>query len=156
MNLTKSVVFYKNEPQYRYVLNLIIIVCYIVNVILLESIIDRWPNVVGCITYFIIDNRSVSLAQSYAAQIDDISCWKFLRFLRVIFIGLIIVLVIMLVVFAFFLSSFFWDIFIFKRFTSLGSLFSHSNFFCSLWFFSIAFRYYKLLENKDKCLISIS
>ncbi len=100
--LNQKRIILQNEPQYRYVLNLIIIVCYIVNVILLESIIDRWPIAVGCITYFIIDNRSVSLAQSYAAQIDDISCCKFLRFLRVIFIGLIIVLVIMLVVFAFF------------------------------------------------------
>jgi hypothetical protein len=53
----------QNELQYRYLLNLLIIVCYIVNVILLESTTDQWPVVVGCITYFIIYYSSVSLAQ---------------------------------------------------------------------------------------------
>jgi len=99
----------QNELQYRYVLNLLIIVCYIVKVILLESTTDQWPIVVGCITYFIIYNSSVSLAQSYADQTDDISCCKFLRLSRVIFISLIIVIV-MFVVFVFF------SVFVFGRY----------------------------------------
>jgi hypothetical protein len=113
--LNQKRVVLQNEPQYRYVLNLIIIVCYIVNVILLESITDRWPVVVACVTYFIIHSCSVSLAQSYADQIDDISCCKFLRFLRVIFIGLIIGIVIMLVVFAFFYLFLFLRLFSFLK-----------------------------------------
>jgi hypothetical protein len=87
-----------NELQHRYVLNLIIIVSYLVDIVLLESITDRWQIVVGCIIYFIIDNGSVSLAQSITDQIDDISFCNFLLLLKGLFIGLIIVIIIILVV----------------------------------------------------------
>jgi len=87
-----------NELQYRYVLDLIIIVSYLMDIVLSESIIDRWEIVVGCIIYFIIDNGSVSLAKSIVDQIDDISFCNFLLLLKELFIGLIIVIIIILVV----------------------------------------------------------
>jgi hypothetical protein len=56
----------RNGLQYRYMLNFIIISSYILNLLFLESITRRWSIVIGCILYFVIDNYSVSLAQSYA------------------------------------------------------------------------------------------
>ena len=67
------------------------------DIVLLESITDRWRIVVGCIIYFIIDNGSVLLTQSVANQIDDISFCNFLLFLKELFTGPIIMIIIILV-----------------------------------------------------------
>jgi hypothetical protein len=91
-DLNNKRILLQNELQYRYILNFIIISGYILNIIFLESITSRWSIVIGCIAYFVMHICSVSLAQSYAAQIDDIRFCNFLHFSRVIFIGLIILI----------------------------------------------------------------
>ncbi len=82
-----------HELKYRYELDSIILICYAISVVLLESIIDQYRVPVGVIIYFFIEDRSKSLAITYADTTDDITYCRFLHFFGIIFRGVIRIVV---------------------------------------------------------------
>jgi hypothetical protein len=97
-----------NELQYRYGLNSIIILSYLVDIVLLESLAKQvWRIGAGCIIYFIMHYGSISLARSFADKIDDVTFCYVLLFSKKISFVMIVAYIIIIIVFTFlFISSF--------------------------------------------------
>ncbi len=81
----------RNEKNYRYVLNFVIIMCYVVGIVLLESTLHHvWGILAGIIIYFIIYSGCFSYVDSVAHQLDDITvCNSLLFFKKIFFCNLI-------------------------------------------------------------------